>query len=49
MTEDMDDYYTAEVDELGEPVRQAYDATKLDKSGEATREYKALYYEDIYL
>jgi hypothetical protein len=49
MTEDTDDCYTAEVDELGEPVRQACDAAELDESGEATREYKALCYEDICL
>jgi hypothetical protein len=49
MTEDTDDCYTAEVDELGEPVQQACDAVELDEFGEATRKYKALCYEDICL
>jgi len=49
MTEDADDRYTVEVDELGEPVRQACDAAELDEFGEATRKYKALCYEDICL
>ena len=49
MTEDTDDCYTAEVDELGEPVRQACDAAELDEFREAVRKYKALCYEDICL
>lgn len=49
MTEDVDDYYTAEVDESGEPVQQACDATKLDEFGEAIRNCKALCYKDICL
>jgi hypothetical protein len=49
MTEDTDDCYTAEVNELGEPVRQACDAAELDEFREAVRKYKALYYEDICL
>jgi hypothetical protein len=48
MTEDVDDCYTAEVDESGEPVQQACDAAELDGFGEAIRS-KALYYEDICL
>jgi hypothetical protein len=34
MTEDTDDCYTAEVDELGEPVQQVCDAAELDEFGE---------------
>jgi hypothetical protein len=49
MTEDVDDCYTAEVDESGEPVQQACDAAELDEFGEAIRKCKALCYEDICL
>lgn len=49
MTDDTDDCSTAEVDELGEPPRQACDAAELDEFGEAIRKYKALCYEDICL
>jgi hypothetical protein len=49
MTDDTDDYSTAEVDELGEPPRQVYDAAKPDKFGETVRKYKALCYKDICL
>jgi hypothetical protein len=49
MTEDTDDCYTAEVDELGEPVQQACDAAELDEFGEEIRKCKALCYEDICL
>ena len=47
MTEDIDDYYTAEVNGLGEPVQQPYDAAELDEFREAIQKYKALYYKDI--
>jgi hypothetical protein len=49
MTEDTDDCYTAEVDELKEPVQQACDAAELDEFRKEIRKYKALYYEDICL
>lgn len=49
MTDDTDDYSTAAVDELGEPLRQACDAAELDEFGKAVRKYKVLYYEDICL
>ena len=49
MKEDVDDCYTAEVAELGEPVQQACDAAELDEFGEAIRKCKALCYEDICL
>jgi hypothetical protein len=49
MTEDTPNYYTAEVDEIGEPVQQNCDAAELDEFGEAIRKYKALSYEDICL
>jgi hypothetical protein len=49
MTEDIDDCYTAEVDELGEPVGQACETAELDRFGEPVRKYKALCYEDICL
>jgi hypothetical protein len=49
MTEDVDDCYTAEVDELGEPVQQACNTAELDEFGEAIRKCKALCYEDICL
>jgi hypothetical protein len=35
MTEDINDYYTAEVDESREPVQQAYNTTELDEFREA--------------
>jgi hypothetical protein len=47
MTEDTAN--TAEIDEIGEPVRQNSDAAELDEFGEAIRTYKALCYEDICL
>ena len=47
MTEDTDDCYTAEVDELGES--EACDAAELDEFGEEIRKCKALCYEDICL
>jgi hypothetical protein len=49
MTEDIPNYYTAEVDEIGEPVQQNCDAAELDEFGEAIRKYKAPCYEDICL
>ena len=49
LTEDTDDCYTAEVDELGEPVLQACGAAELDEFGEAIWKYKVLCYEDICL
>ncbi|KAH8783637.1 hypothetical protein BGZ57DRAFT_925723 [Hyaloscypha finlandica] len=49
MTEDTDDYDTAGVNRLGELVRQAYNATELDRFREVRQKYKALYYEDIRL
>ena len=49
MTEDIDDFYTTEVDESEEPVQQACNAAKLDEFKEAIRNYKALYYKDICL
>ena len=51
ITNDIDDYSTieVEVDELGEPLRQAYDVAKPDEFREAVRKYKVLYYEDICL
>jgi hypothetical protein len=49
MTDDADDYSTAQVDELGEPPRQACDAVEPGEFGEAVRKYKALCYEDICL
>ena len=49
MTEDTANYYTAEVDEVREPLRPNCDAAELDEHREAIRKYKALCYEDICL
>jgi hypothetical protein len=49
MTKDIDDYYTAEDDGLGELVRQAYDVAKLDEFREVIQKYKVLCYKDIRL
>jgi len=49
MTEDTANYYTAKVDEIGEPVWQNCDTAELDEFGVEIRKYKALCYEDICL
>lgn len=47
MTDDIDNCSTAEVNGLGELLRQACGAAEQDKFREAVRKYKALCYEDI--
>jgi hypothetical protein len=48
ITDDVNDYFTAQVNKLREPPRQACDAVKPSEFKEAVWKYKALYYEDIY-
>jgi len=49
MTEDTDKYYTTEIDESREPLRQNSNTAKPGKFEEAKQKYKALYYKDICL
>jgi hypothetical protein len=48
MINNINNYSTAEVDELGELLWLACDTAKLDKFGEVVWKYKALCYKDIY-
>lgn len=49
MTEDTNKWYTTELDQCGQPLRQNSDDIKPGEFEEAKRKYKALCYEDICL
>jgi hypothetical protein len=49
ITDDADNCSTAQVNELGEPLRQACNAAEPGEFGEAVWKYKALCYKDICL
>ncbi|KAG4435782.1 hypothetical protein IFR05_008726 [Cadophora sp. M221] len=49
MTKDTNKCYTTKIDEYEEPLRQNLNAAKLSEFEEVKRQYKALYYKNIYL